>query len=211
MPEQVAATLPVLLTAVADVITEHADEVTALDQTLGDGDHVFNLQRGIDALLPLADELSQLDWSAALQKIGMTVMSTIGGASGSLYGTLFIGLSKATRARSIDLPTFADAFAQAVDAVKARGKADRGDKTMLDVLIPAAQALQEAAAKSLPLDEALTEIRKAADAGLESTRDLLATKGRASFLGERARGHLDAGAKTSQLMIEAIVGVLAST
>lgn len=208
MSPQAATNLPELFSAVAGVLAEHADEVTELDQTLGDGDHVFNLQRGIDALLPLADELSGMEWSAAFQKIGMTVMSTIGGASGSLYGTLFVTLGKAMRGKAMDLASFADAFAQAVDAVKARGKADQGDKTMLDVLIPAAQVLRQYGSQSLPLNQVLAAIREAAAAGLESTRDLLATKGRASFLGERARGHLDAGAKTSQLMIGAISNVL---
>lgn len=195
--------------AIAASIRENADEVTELDQAIGDGDHVFNLQRGIDALVPLAVELSRMEWSAALQKIGMTVMSTIGGASGSLYGTLFLSLSKAMRGRSMDLPNFADAFTQGVEAVKARGKGDLGDKTMLDVLIPVAQTLRQAAAEALPLDQVLEQVRTAAEQGVESTRDLLAAKGRASFLGERARGHLDAGARTSQLMIEAVAGILA--
>ncbi len=205
-----ASQLPDLLSAIASIIQRNAEEITELDQAIGDGDHVFNLQRGIDALLPMAEELSGLDWPAALQKIGMTVMSTIGGASGSLYGTLFVSISKALRGRALDVSTFAEAFGQGVEAVKARGKADLGDKTMLDVLIPVAETLRQTAAEALPLPEAFACIRKAAEQGVESTRDLLATKGRASFLGERARGHLDAGAKTSQLMIEAISGVLAA-
>lgn len=209
MSQPAATVLPDLIRAVDTAIRDNAEEVTALDQAIGDGDHVFNLQRGIEALLVQAEELSQLDWPAALQKIGMTVMSTIGGASGSLYGTLFIAMAKALRGRSVDLPTFADAFAQGVDAVKLRGKADLGDKTMLDVLIPVAQVLQQTAAESMPLNLTLDRVRQAAEAGVESTRDLLATKGRASFLGERARGHLDAGAKTSQLMMSAVADVFA--
>lgn len=206
-----ATCLPDLLRAVAAIIRDNAAEVTELDQAIGDGDHVFNLQRGIDALLPQAEELSRLEWGVALQKIGMTVMSTIGGASGPLYGTLFIHMSKAMGGRGMDLPACAEAFAQGVEAVKVRGKADLGDKTMLDVLIPAARALQQAAAEPQSLGQVLAGVRKAAEEGLESTRGLLAAKGRASFLGERAKGHLDAGAKTSQLMIEAIAGALTSS
>ena len=201
--------LPQLIEAVADVIEKNAEEVTALDQAIGDGDHVTNLQRGIQALMAQRDELSPLDWVAAWQKIGMTLMSAIGGASGSLYGTLFIALSKAAREQSLDLHSFADVFSKGVEAVKQRGKADAGEKTLLDVYIPVADYLRTAAASSVALPEVLANIPKVAIAGMESTRDMIATKGRASFLEERSRGHIDAGARTGQLMICAIVEVLA--
>jgi dihydroxyacetone kinase-like protein len=204
----IPALLPSLIEAVADIIEKNAEEVTALDQAIGDGDHVINLQRGIHALMAQRDELSQLDWVAAWQKIGMTLMSTVGGASGSLYGTLFITLSKAAREQPLNLQSFAAIFTQGVAAVKQRGKADAGEKTMLDVLIPVADYLRTAAADAVALPEVLENITLVAVAGMESTRDMLATKGRASFLQERTRGHIDAGAKTSQLMICAIVGVL---
>jgi dihydroxyacetone kinase-like protein len=203
------ALLPQLIEAVADVIGKNAEEVTALDQAIGDGDHVTNLQRGIQALMAQRDELSSLNWVAAWQKIGMTLMSAIGGASGSLYGTLFIALSKAAREQSLDLHSFADVFSKGVEAVKQRGKADAGEKTLLDVYIPVADYLQTAAANSVALPDVLANIPKIAIAGMESTRDMIATKGRASFLEERSRGHIDAGARTGQLMICAIVDVLA--
>ncbi len=202
------ALLPGLIEAIADVIEKNAEEVTALDQAIGDGDHVTNLQRGIHALMAQRDELSQLDWVAAWQKIGMTLMSTIGGAAGSLYGTLFIALSKAAREQSLDLQSFADIFTKGVDAVKQRGKAEAGEKTMLDVYIPVADYLRTAAADSIVLPELLANVSRVAIEGMEATRDMVATKGRASFLGERSRGHIDAGAKTGQLMICAIVDVL---
>ncbi len=200
--------LPQLIEAVADVIDKNAEEVTALDQAIGDGDHVTNLQRGIQALMAQRDELSPLDWVAAWQKIGMTLMSAIGGASGSLYGTLFIALSKAARDQSLDLQSFADVFSKGVEAVKQRGKADAGEKTLLDVYIPVADYLQTAAGSSVALPDVLANIPQVAIAGMESTRDMIATKGRASFLEERSRGHIDAGARTGQLMICAIVEVL---
>jgi len=207
MAEQ-AAILPEILRSIDTIIRDAADEVTALDQAIGDGDHVFNLQRGLGALLAQADDLAQSGWDAAFKTMGMTLMSTVGGASGSLYATLFLSLAKGLQGRSLDLPAFAQAFATAVDAVRARGKADLGEKTMLDVLIPVSRALLEGAAAALPIGEVLRHTCAAAEAGVEATRNLVATKGRASFLGERSRGHLDAGAKTSQLMVRAVCGVV---
>jgi dihydroxyacetone kinase-like protein len=214
LPEKAAMTytptlLPRLITAINDTITNNAEEVTALDQAIGDGDHVINLQRGLNALMAQREELSQLDWVAAWQKIGITVMSTVGGASGSLLGTLFVTMSKSAREQTLNQQTFAAIFKAGVDAVKQRGKADAGEKTMLDVLIPVAHYLQTAAADNISLSETLENITQVAMAGMESTRDMVATKGRASYLEERSLGHIDAGARTSQLMICAIVAVLA--
>lgn len=203
--------IPDLIQSVADIIHENAKAVTALDQAIGDGDHVINLQRGIVALIEQGDELSQLTWPLALQKTGMTLMSTMGGASGSLYGTLFVSMGKAAGEQPDSMQNFADVFAQGVEAVKKRGKADKGEKTMLDVLIPVAESLQQAKEASLGLPETLEKITQVAHEGVESTRAMLATKGRASFLGERSQGHLDAGAKTSQLIISAIAQVLSTT
>jgi dihydroxyacetone kinase-like protein len=201
--------IPSLVQGAASAIQTHAEEVTALDQAIGDGDHFLNLQRGLDALAKQAESISALDWPAALQKIGMTLMASVGGASGSLYGTLFIAMSKAMKDREMNQANLAEAFAQGVEAMKARGKADRGEKTMLDVLIPVAEVLKSAAEHAAPLAQLADEVSRAAEAGMESTRDMLATKGRASFLGERAIGHVDAGARSSQLMISAVAGVLA--
>jgi dihydroxyacetone kinase-like protein len=203
------ALLPRLIQAIDHAIETSAEEVTALDQAIGDGDHVTNLQRGIKALTVQADELARLDWMTAWQKIGMTLMTAVGGASGSLYGTLFVAMSKAARDRSLDLQSFAEIFSSGVEAVKQRGKADAGEKTMLDVLIPVAASLRQDAAESVAIADVLKNVSRTAVTGMESTRDMLATKGRASFLGERSRGHIDAGAKTSQLMICALVDVLA--
>ena len=182
--------------------------MTALDQAIGDGDHVTNLQRGLQALMAERVELSEMDWAAAFQKMGMSLMSSVGGASGSLYGTLFLALSKAAKDQDLNLQSFADIFNRGVEAVKQRGRAVAGEKTMLDVYIPVADYLQTAASKSVPLSDVLATVAQVAIAGMESTRDMLATKGRASFLEERSRGHIDAGAKTGQLMICAIVDVL---
>lgn len=209
--------LPSLIQALANAIETNADEVTALDQAIGDGDHVINLQRGIKALMAHRDELAELDWVLAWQKIGMILMTEVGGASGSLYGTLFVAMSKAAREQltvsgaeqPLNVQTFTDIFSIGVDAVKQRGKADAGEKTMLDVLIPVAASMHQDVSDGLALIEVLGNIARTAIVGMESTRDMLATKGRASFLEERSRGHIDAGAKTSQLMICALVEMLA--
>ena len=200
--------LPLLIEVIQQSIADNAEAVTALDQAIGDGDHVINLQRGIKALVAQSDELSALDWSAAFKKVGMILLTTMGGASGSLFGTLFLSMSKATVSETMNLAQFADIFSAGVEAVKQRGKAEAGEKTMLDVLIPAADSLQQSAKKVLTTEQALAALVSVTIIGVESTRDMLATKGRASFLGERSLGHIDAGAKTSQLMICAIVEML---
>lgn len=202
------ALLPEIISTLSAEIADHADEITELDQAIGDGDHVFNLQRGLVALETISEDISHLDWPAAWQKVGMTVMSAIGGASGSLYATLFLSLHKNSKDKVNDFQTFVGAFVQAIDAVKQRGKADIGEKTMLDVWIPVANALQEDEAKEIKLTEILDHLNEVAEKGLESTRNMLATKGRASFLGERSLGHLDAGAKTAQIILSAVIKVI---
>lgn len=199
---------PAMINAVDAIIKQNSESVTELDQAIGDGDHVTNLQRGIKALKAKEEEISALDWADALQNIGMVSMSAIGGASGSLYGTLFIAMSKAAKGQELSVSTFAEAFAQGVEAVKRRGKADAGEKTMLDVYIPVADYLKQAEADSTAWPEILEQVCDTANRGMEATRDMVATKGRASFLGERSRGHIDAGAKTAELMICAIASVL---
>mgnify|MGYP001292040902 CR=1 FL=1 len=202
------AHLPKLFAAVAAAIHENAAAVTELDQAIGDGDHVFNLQRGLEALENHGVEIANLDWPGAWQKIGMTVMAAIGGASGSLYATLFISLHKNTKDKSTDLKTFAEALHLAVEAVKQRGKADVGEKTMLDVWGPVVASLNRDVNDGKGVAEILDHVCAVAEMGVESTRDMLATKGRASFLGERSKGHIDAGAKTAQLMIAAIASYI---
>jgi len=200
--------IPIIISAIIQTINDNADEVTELDRAIGDGDHVVNLQRGLIALNDIRDELSKLEWSPALMKIGMTLMSTMGGASGSLFGTLFISMAKAAKEQTLDFNVFAQVFNQGVEAVKQRGKAELGEKTMLDTLIPVAETLTTDAADNVALAQALDNTKIAAIEGMQSTKEMVATKGRASFLGERAIGHIDAGARTSQLMICVIADVL---
>lgn len=200
--------LPEMIAAMEQIINDNVDEVTALDQAIGDGDHVYNLQRGLEALKEKQDELADLDWPAAWRQMGMIVMSKIGGASGSLYGSFLVTMAKTAKDKSVDAKVFAEAFMAGVESIKKRGRADVGEKTMLDVLVPVAEALQQGVAEQKDLKTLLEELNEVAEKGMEATKDMIATKGRASFLGERSKGHIDAGARTAQLMIKAVTGVI---
>jgi dihydroxyacetone kinase-like protein len=189
-----------MIDACVATIVDHTEELTALDQAIGDGDHGLNMKRGFEAIAAERDALSAMDPGAALQKAGMTLVMKVGGASGPLYGSLFMAMGKAMATAPQSVGDVAQALAAGIEAVRARGKSDLGDKTMLDVLGPVCAALSEA--KNLP--DAVENATKAADEALESTRDMRAKKGRASFLGERSIGHLDPGARSSQLLISAV-------
>jgi len=195
-----------LIAALASAVIDNAEELTALDRAIGDGDHGLNMKRGFEAVLADLDGLAEKSLPELCKGIGTHLVMTIGGASGPLYGTLFLALGK-NLPPSPDLPQAARAFSAAVAAVKARGRSDVGEKTMLDVLAPVAESLEAAAASGMSKD-LTARLRSAADLGLEATRPLRATKGRASFLGERSIGHLDPGARSSQLLVHAACGVL---
>lgn len=205
-----AVLLPELLRGVAVALEENAEAVAELDRAIGDGDHLVNLRRGIDALRARGGELAGLDWPSAWLQIGVTLMTTVGGASGSLYGTLFVTMGKTACGKELTLETLADSFGAGVEAVKRRGRVEPGEKTLVDVLDPVAKALVRLAQVEAPLPHKMEEIEQVAEVGMESTRDLVATKGRASFLGERSKGWIDPGAKTAQLMIAAVVRALAA-
>jgi len=184
-------------------IDQHKDEIERLDQEIGDGDHIFNIQRGIKESLNLKDELSEQSPSEVLKKIGMKIMTTVGGSSGALFATLLIGMAKRYNDEFSDQKNVAEMFTEGVEAMKKRGKANLGEKTMLDVLIPVSQELQKLSNEK-DIKNIAEKIKQAAEKGMLATKDLIATKGRASFLGERAKGHIDPGARSSQLAIEAI-------
>lgn len=190
----------VMLAAVAKTIERHADELTALDQAIGDGDHGINMKRGFEAVMADAGNLVTKPWPDFLKGVGMTLVMKVGGASGPLFGTLFLTLGKELSAE----PTADDvvkALRSAIEAVQARGKSERGQKTMLDVLIPVAEHL-EAGGRDL------AAIVSAAEAAAQATQPMKAIRGRASFLGERSIGHVDPGAKSSALIITAVADVL---
>ena len=191
-------------------IDQHKDEIEKLDQEIGDGDHIFNIQLGIKESLDLKDELSGKAPNEVLKKIGMKIMKTVGGSSGELFSTLIMGMSKKYNDELSDRKNITIMFAEGVDAMKKRGKADLGEKTMLDVLIPVSKELQKLSDQE-NVTHIAEKIKEAAEKGMLSTKNLIATKGRASFLGERAKGHIDPGARSSQLAIEAICNTIINT
>jgi phosphoenolpyruvate---glycerone phosphotransferase subunit DhaL len=187
-----------LIEAIADTVASHADELTALDQAIGDGDHGTNMKRGFEAVRADAT-IAAKPLPEALKAIGTKLVMTVGGASGPLFGTLFLTLGK-------ELPTDPDrsalaaAFAKAVDAVAARGKSQVGQKTMLDVLYPVSAALSAG--------KPTAEIVTTADSAVAETKPMKAIRGRASFLGDRSIGHVDPGARSSAFLIRAVAETL---
>lgn len=191
------AQLRTLVSAVSASVAAHADELTVLDSAIGDGDHGANMKRGFDAVAADIDQIAGKPLPDALKAIGTKLVMTVGGASGPLYGTLFLTLGKELAAAPED---YAGAFRRAVDAVAARGKSEIGQKTMLDVLYPVADALGEG--------KAAPELLDIANAEVAATGPRKAIRGRASFLGDRSIGHIDPGARSSALILEAVVGAL---
>ena len=187
------------------VIDNNAPEIEKLDQEIGDGDHIFNVQRGIKLVIELEPIIKHLSMSKALNQIAMKILSGIGGSSGALFGTLFMTMAKVSNIDDgIDYKKAINMFSDGVEAVKQRGKADVGEKTMMDVLIPVANCLKEGVEKDIDLKDLMRKTIETAEKGMLSTKNLLATKGRASFLGERSKGHIDPGARSSQLMIKTV-------
>jgi phosphoenolpyruvate---glycerone phosphotransferase subunit DhaL len=191
-------------------ILEHRDEIAGLDQAIGDGDHVFNIIRGLEALEAMRDDLAQKPIADALKASARKLLETIGGSSGPLFATLLLGMSKACESESPTSSELAKMFNEGVTAMSARGKATVGEKTMLDVLIPVANAFVQHTGDGVSGTTLLEALKLEAQQGMESTREMIATKGRASFLGERAIGHIDPGARSSQVIIAAICDHLAT-
>jgi dihydroxyacetone kinase-like protein len=188
-----------LVRALAVSMIEHADELTSLDQAIGDGDHGLNMKRGFEAVLATLPALADKSPPEMLKAIGMTLVMKVGGASGPLVGTFFMELGKALP----EQPTRADLVAatdKAIDAVKARGRSEAGQKTLLDVLVPV-QAIFAAGGNAAAI---AAEAAKAA----ERTTPMLAIRGRASFLGDRSIGHMDPGSRSASLLIGAAVATL---
>lgn len=190
-----------LIQTVAERVIAHADELVALDQAIGDGDHGLNMRRGCEAVLADLDKLAAMPLNEALKAAGMALVMKVGGASGPLYGSLFMALGEALPAAP-GRDAVTEAFASAVDAVKARGKSDAGQKTMLDVLVPVLAALRAGP------DDLAARLRATATEAAAATVPMRATRGRASFLGERSVGHMDPGARSSELMVLAVMDVM---
>ncbi len=188
-----------LIEAIATRMITHAEELTALDQAIGDGDHGLNMKRGFEAVLAKADEIAAKSPAEALKAIGTELVMKVGGASGPLYGSLFLGIGKGLTG-PLDRAGLVAALQAGIGDVEKRGKSSVGQKTMLDVLVPVAARLAAGAD--------LAAIRQTAAEAAAATVPMLAIRGRASFLKERSIGHMDPGARSSQLLIEAVCDVL---
>jgi dihydroxyacetone kinase-like protein len=190
----------------ARLISVNKEKLTELDSAIGDADHGINMDRGMTAVLKALEGDTP---AALLKKTGTTLVSTVGGASGPLYGTAFLRMATAAGdARDIDVEGFAKILRAGLDGVIARGKAEIGDKTMVDALAPAVDALDTAVAGGAPLEAALQAAFQAAQQGQDGTIPMVARKGRASYLGERSAGHQDPGATSVTLLITAAVTAL---
>ena len=187
-----------LIEAVARTVIDHADELTTLDQAIGDGDHGANMKRGFEAVLADLDNLAAKPLPDALRAAGTHLVMKVGGASGPLFGTLLMSLGK-NLPEAFDRDSVSRAFSEAIAAVKARGKSDVGQKTMLDVLAPVQEALAGGASPSA--------LAARAQEAAEATIPVRALRGRASFLGERSIGHIDPGARSTALIVAAIASV----
>jgi phosphoenolpyruvate---glycerone phosphotransferase subunit DhaL len=189
--------------AFATTIADNKEYLTDLDSAIGDADHGINMNRGMQAVVAKIDGLETNDIGLLFKTVGMTLVSTVGGAGGPLYGTLFLQLGVATGGMTeIDAKAWLEALGAAVSGVQARGKAEAGDKTMLDALMPARGALAEAVGEGAGFAEALRRSMEAGEAGAKATIPLVARKGRASYLGERSVGHQDPGATSSYLLLK---------
>jgi dihydroxyacetone kinase-like protein len=190
----------------AEEMAEHRTELVRLDTAIGDGDHGTNMNRGMQKALEKLDGAEPEDPGAVLKTVAMALVSTVGGAAGPLYGTLLLQMGTAMAGeRELDQPGFAAAWRKGLDGVKARGKADVGDKTMVDALAPAIEALEQAA----DLDSGLRAAVDAAQQGMNATTPLVARKGRASYLGDRSAGHQDPGATSTYYLFKSAAETLA--
>jgi dihydroxyacetone kinase-like protein len=186
-------------------MSDHRQELVALDTAIGDGDHGTNMNRGMTKALERLDAAEQADPGAVLKTVAMALVSTVGGAAGPLYGTLFLQMGNALAGTDeVDLETFAAAWRKGLEGVQARGKAEPGDKTMVDALIPAVEALESAS----DLDDGLHAAAQAAEEGMKATTPIVARKGRASYLGERSKDHQDPGATSTYYLFKSAAEAL---
>ena len=188
----------------ARVIGENAQLLSDLDAAIGDADHGINMERGMTAVLGSLDETTPADMAALCKQVGMTLVKSVGGASGPLYGTFFLRMAGPLGATDdVHATDFAAALRAGVEGVVQRGRAESGDKTMYDALAPALEALDAALASGADLSKALSDAAVAAQSGRDATESMVARKGRASYLGQRSVGHQDPGATSSAMLIAA--------
>lgn len=193
----------------AAAIEENKDYLTELDAAIGDADHGINMDRGFKKVASQLPNLANKDIGSILKLVSMTLISTVGGASGPLYGTLFLRASGAVAGKEeLTVEDMLKLLQTGLEGVLDRGKAQLGDKTMVDALFPAVTAFQTAAAENKDMCQAMQQAVAAAEQGMKDTIPMLAKKGRASYLGERSIGHQDPGATSSYLMLKSLLAAL---
>ena len=198
--------------AFKDQVVEHRQELTDLDRAIGDADHGSNMARGMEAAAAKLEAAPPATVADLGKSVGMTLVSTVGGASGPLYGTFFLRFGTAAGAvTELDTAGLAAALRAGLEGVLSRGKAERGDKTLVDALGPAVDALEASAAAGADETTALDAAASAAEAGRDETLDWVARKGRASYLGERSAGHLDPGAASTAMMLRTLASAAAGS
>lgn len=190
----------------AQYMQDNKEYLTELDSAIGDADHGFNMERGFKKVIGKIEELKESQDAAALLKnTGMTLISSIGGASGPLYGTFFLQASMVLKdKKELTLEDLKTSFENGLKGVKSRGRASVGEKTMIDVLEPVVKSLVTSVEEKLDINQALTNAVNTAEEGMKSTISMIATKGRASYLGERSVGHQDPGATSSYFILKAL-------
>lgn len=194
-----------ILNKISEVLDENKSYLTELDAVIGDGDHGLNMSKGFTAVKEKLKDDDGKNIGDTLKKTGMALVSNVGGASGPLYGTAFMKAATVVIGKeSIDIDDFIKMLEEALSGVKMRGKGEFGDKTMIDAIEPALEALKGSVASGLSSVEVLEKAKAAAFEGVENTKKIIAKKGRASYLGERSIGHQDAGATSSYIILNTI-------
>jgi phosphoenolpyruvate---glycerone phosphotransferase subunit DhaL len=203
MPETISSVqMHKIVVSICDTVEEQQQYLSDLDGELGDGDHGVNMAKCFRDVRKKVDAVADKDCGVILKTVGMHVMNSVGGAMGALYGTMFLKLAAECAGKpEVTLDDLTRMFTAAEAGIRTIGKANVGDKTLLDTIAPAVASLQKSAAEKKPLTEALSDFEKAAKEGMESTRPLIAKMGRASRLGERTIGHLDAGAASCYFIL----------
>ncbi|NFE94424.1 dihydroxyacetone kinase subunit DhaL [Clostridium botulinum] len=195
-----------ILVKVEKVIEENKLYLSELDAAIGDGDHGLNMNKGFKAVVEKIKDLPEDDLGNIFKNSGMALVSNVGGASGPLYGTAFMKAAMVVNKKSeMDINDFIKVLEQALGGIKMRGKGQEGEKTMIDTLSPAIEAGNKSIGENKSVKEVLLEIKEAAKNGMEHTKEIVATKGRASYVGERSIGHIDAGATSMYLILDTIV------
>ncbi len=194
-----------IINEIADVIIENKKYLTELDSAIGDGDHGINMTKGFKKVKEKVQAKDYKNNKELIKTVAMTLISTVGGASGPLYGTAFLNISKVIPDADFDLDSIIEIGESAVAGIQKRGKAEAGEKTMLDTIIPAVDSLKESKENGDSVEEALKQCKTKAEEGMKATIDMQATKGRASYLGKRSIGHQDPGATSSYLIIKTVI------